>query len=112
MKSFKQIVYEGLIVGIASPAILAGHAMIATGTAITTGGHITKGAGEGTKAVLTMKSQVAQQQAIEAKRAAEARKDAAKLARHQRKMELLERELQKERETFRAGGMVMEAEIC
>lgn len=86
--------------------------MIATGTAITTGGYVTKAAGEGTKAVLTMKSQVAQQKAIENKRAAEARKDAANLARHQRKMELLQRELQKEQESFRAGGMVMEAELC
>ena len=86
--------------------------MIATGTAITTGGYITKGAGEGTKAVLTMKSQVAQQKAVENKRDAEARKDATKLARHNRKMELLQRELQKEQEAFRAGGMVMEAELC
>ena len=109
MKSF---LYRSLIVGLASPVIVAGHAMIATGQAITTGGFATKEFGESKAIGWAGKSASAQQQAIEHKRAAEAKKDAARARRHQLKVEPLERELQREEEAFRASSMTMEAELA
>jgi hypothetical protein len=109
MKSF---LYRSLIVGIASPVIVVGHAMIATGTAITTGGFITKEFGENKAVGWVTKSSQAQQKAIENKRAAEVRKDQAKARRHQLRVQRLEAELQREEEAFRASGVTMEAQLA
>ena len=83
--------------------------MIATGSALTTGGIATKACGENKAIGWAGKSITAQQQAAANKQLAAAKREAANIARHMRKVELLERELVKELDGFRARNMTVEA---